>query len=167
VLPYGAPLAPAAELHLRRLLHDLVGTAAEIQVAPAAPYGTEPDEALSPDAAPAPPDLDRWRAVVFNLAQSPEDEVHGALLRSLVVWVAADPSGRRRALALLDGAAYRDLLAGTGVEVQRVADRRRAWDQMARATGATLVHLDLDDHGGHEPALARLERGVWPARAGT
>ena len=27
--------------------------------------------------------------------------------------------------------------------------------------------LDLDDHGGHEPALARLERGVWPARAGT
>jgi hypothetical protein len=163
VLPYGGALVPGAEERLRRLLHDLVGTAADVRIAPAAPYGAEPDEVLTPDTGGGPADVETWRVIVFSLAQSPENEVHGALLSSLVAWVGGDRPGRRRAVAVLDAASYRNLLTGTGVEVERLTDRRRAWDQMARATGATLVHLDLDDAMGDEPALARLERGVWPS----
>ena len=167
VRPYGYQLGPRGEERLRRLLHDLVGTAADVRIAPAAPYGAEPDEVLAPGGAPAGGEdgVESWQAVVFSLGQSPEDEVHGALLGRLTGWVAGDTSRGRRALALVDAGPYRALLAGTGVEAQRLADRRRAWHRLARDTGASLVHLDLDDPEGDEPALAGLERGVWPARA--
>ena len=167
VRPYGHQLGPRGEEHLRRLLHDLVGTAADVRIVPAAPYGAEPDEVLAPDGAPAGGEdgVESWQAVVFSLGQSPEDEVHGALLGRLTAWVAGDAPRGRRALALVDAAPYRALLRGTGVEVQRLADRRRAWDRLARDAGASLVHLDLDDPDGDERALAGLERGVWPAPA--
>lgn len=167
VLPYGAGIGPRGEERLRRLLHDLVGTAADVRIAPSAPYGAEPDATLPSIAASADgSDVESWRAIVFSLGQSPEDEVHGAMLRRLAAWVAADDQGRRRALAVVDAAPYRARLTGTGVEARRLADRRQAWDRLAHDAGATLVHLDLDDPAGEEPALAGLERGVWPARTG-
>lgn len=168
VLPYGAGLDPRGEERLRRLLHDLVGTTADVRIAASAPYGAEPEDAL-PSPAPSADTGggETWRAIVFSLGQSPEDEVHGAVLRRLAAWVAGDGQGQRRALAVVDAAPYRARLAGTGVEARRLADRRRAWDRLAHDAGATLVHLDLEDPAGDEPALAGLERGVWPARTGT
>jgi hypothetical protein len=48
--------------------------------------------------------------------------------------------------------------------MRRLAERRRAWDQVADRAGVTLVHLDLEHDGSSTDALIALERGVWPPR---
>ena len=164
VVPYGVRLSSTGEQAVAALLRSLAGGAAEIGIAPSVPYGG--DGAAVPETEPAAAGAgapETWRAVVFNLAQSPEDEVHGAVLQELAAWVARGGGDRRRAVALVDGASYRARLTGTGAETQRVADRRRAWDRVAARAGTPLVHLDLDDGPADDQAIASLHRGLWPA----
>jgi hypothetical protein len=164
VLPYGMKLTARAAETLRALLRDLVGPTAEVRMEPEAPYGAEPEAVLPSPAtrSPAPGDgLERWHTLVFSLAQTPEDEVHGALLQRLGSWVAASEREGRRGLAVVDASPYRARLAGTGVEGPRIAERQRAWDEVAERAGTALAHLDLEAAGGDE-ALERLQRGVWP-----
>jgi hypothetical protein len=168
ISPYGMKLSPRAGEALRGLLRDLVGPTAEIRLAPEAPYGAEPDAVLAAALTPPAPggDLERWQALVFSLGQTPEDEVHGALLHALGAWVAG-PTGERasrRGLAVVDASPYRARLAGTGAEATRVAERQRAWDDVADRAGAAVVHLDLEVAVGDD-ALGRLQRGVWPPLA--
>jgi hypothetical protein len=167
VQPYGLRLQARREATVERMLHELAGDAAEVRILPLVTYGTDPDEALGPDDAPArgADSPESWRALVFSLAQTPEEEVHGAILRRLVGWVGHGERGRRRGLALVDGSTYRARLSGTGADRQRLGDRRRAWDQVAHGAGVELVHLNLEGDGTGADALAALERGVWPPRA--
>jgi hypothetical protein len=65
---------------------------------------------------------------------------------------------------VVDASPYRARLAGTGTEATRIAERQRAWDDVAERAGAPVVHLDLEGAGGDE-ALGRLQRGVWPPLA--
>jgi hypothetical protein len=170
VRPYATRLEGQSEAALRRLLRDLVGGAGEVVMEPAAAYGAEPPEVLpeTPAAGSPPGDgLETWQALVFSLAQSPEDEVHGELLARLVAWTAAGRRGGRRGLAVVDAAPYRLRLAGTGAEARRLADRQRAWDAVAHRAGVTLAHVDLaGTAGGDDEALGRLLGGLWPAPAG-
>jgi hypothetical protein len=168
VLPYGMKLASPGTETLRGLLRDLVGASAEVRIERDASYGDEPDAVLSASAAGTPAGdggLECWRTLVFSLAQSPEDEVHGELLTRLAGWVAGGARGSRRALVVVDASSYRRRLGGTGTEAQRVADRQRAWDQVARRAGTTLAHLDLDGRVPDDEALAQLQRAVWPPPA--
>jgi Protein of unknown function (DUF2868) len=168
VQPYGIRLEARKEATVERMLHELAGDAAEVRVLPIVTYGTDGDDApgAGPDGASAAgrDGLESWRALVFSLAQTPEAEVHGAVLRRLVGWVGHDDRGRRRGLAVVDASSYRARLSGTGTETQRLAERRRAWDQVAHAAGVDLVHLDLENDGTSTDALDALERGVWPPR---
>lgn len=171
ILPYGITFASQGEDVLRELLRDLVGAAAEVRMEPVAPYGAEPDAVLPATAGGAAgrdeDGLESWRTLVFSLAQSPEDEVHGALITRLVGWVAGGTRGSRRALVVVDASAYRKRLAGSGAEAQRVTDRQRAWDGVGRRAGTTIVHLDLDRDVPDDQVLARLQRSVWPPLSGT
>jgi hypothetical protein len=167
VQPYGIRLEAAKAATIERMLHDLVGDAATVRVTPIVAYGTDPDDVLSSgtDVALAGRDgLEAWRTLVFSLAQTPEAEVHGALLRRLVGWVGHGERGRRRGIAVVDASPYRARLSGTGADMQRLAERRRAWDQVAHGAGVDLVHLDLERDGSSAGALGALERGVWPPR---
>jgi hypothetical protein len=148
------------------VLEDFVGGAAEIRLRPPAPYGTEPDDVLLAESMPAGADApERWLAVLFSLAQSPEEEVHGELLRRLGAWTSAGEPGRRRSLVVVDAGPYRLRLAGTGAEERRLAERRRAWDLVARPSGSAIAHLDLEN-GVDDAALLHLERAARSSSPG-
>ncbi len=166
ILPYGITFAPGATDALRYLVHDLVGAAAEVRMNEAAPYGAEPDVLLPTEGGTeVGGGVEWWRMLVFGLTQTPEDEVHGALITRLVAWVSDAKPGTRRALIVVDASAYRRRLAGTGSEEQRVAERQRAWDLVGRKAGSVIAHLDLARDVTDDQALTRLRRSVWPPLA--
>ncbi len=164
ILPYGITFTPGAEDTLRDLVRDLVGAAADVRVADTMPYGAEPEAAweASPGTGGG---SEQWRLLVFSLAQSPEDEVHGAVIARLAAWVSEVKPGIRRALVVVDASSYRLRLAGSGAEGVRVAERQRAWDLVARRAGSTIVHLDLARDVADDQVLTRLRRSVWPPLA--
>jgi len=166
ILPYGIAFVHGARDTLRDLVRDIVGGAAEVRIEDAAPYGAEPEAVLPAGAGPgAGCGVEWWRMLVFSLAQSPEDEVHGALITRLVAWVSEVRPGSRRALVILDASAYRLRLAGSGAERQRVAERQHAWDLVGQRAGAAIVHLDLVEDVADDQVLIRLRRSVWPPLA--
>ena len=148
VLPYShRPSARAAD-RLLELLHELYGNRAQLTVAEPVAYGAEAADAAPADA----------RVLLFNLAQPPEQEVHGA-------WVeAVRDAGGAPLLVLLDEEPYLARLGGDGAE--RLAQRRRAWERMLRAAGvsAALLPAALDAEGralaGARAALAGLPEGA-------
>ncbi len=148
VLPFSYRPAAGAVTALKSLLYDLFGPRSEIRLQATAAYGTEPVEIE--------PGVGRCRIVLFSLAQTPEVEVHGELLRSLRRELA---DGRALGL-VVDGAVYRRRLATAGGE-RRLAERRRSWDRVAREAGLEAVHVDLEPPLGDE-ALNRLLAGLWP-----
>ena len=164
VVPYGGELGSREEAALRRLLGDAVDASADIRVHAPAPYGAELAGVFSSEGSAAAGEgaAECWLAIVFSLAQSPEAEVHGDLLTRLVAWTAGAEAGRRRSLVVVDAGPYRARLAGTGAEERRLAERRRAWDLVARPSGLSIVHLDL---GAPEVGAVRehLERAAWSA----
>jgi hypothetical protein len=164
ILPYGMTFTPGAETALRDLVRDLVGAAAEVRIEGAMPYGAEPD-ALWGTGSGADGGIEWWRMLIFSLAQSPEDEVHGALITRLVAWVSEAKPRIRRALVVVDASAYRLRLTGSGAEGPRVAERQRAWDLVGRRAGSTIVHLDLALDVADDQVLTRLRRSVWPPLA--
>jgi hypothetical protein len=164
VVPYGVYLGPRETDTLRRALEDFAGGQTQIRIRTPAPYGTEADEVVAAGSPGHDDDAaEQWLAVVFSLAQTPEDDVHGDLLRRLATWTAAGEPGRRRSLVVIDDGPYRERLAGTGAEERRLADRRRAWERVAGPSGTALVHVDLATGDG-EATLDRLERAARSGR---
>jgi hypothetical protein len=123
VLPYSHRLAAPSQDALLELLHELFGNRARVEVRPPLDYGAE-----APPPSAAPPHA---RVVVFNLAQSPEEEVHGAFLAALRR-AQGDAEQPPALLLLLDEEPYRARI-GDGGGQDRLAQRRRAWDRVARA----------------------------------
>jgi hypothetical protein len=164
ILPYGITFTPGAENTLRDLVRDLVGAVADVRIEDTMPYGAEPEAVWEVDPG-AGDGIEWWRMLIFSLAQSPEDEVHGAAITRLVAWVSEAKPGMRRALVVVDASAYRLRLAGSGAEGPRVAERQRAWDLVGRRAGSTIVHLDLARDVADDQVLTRLRRSVWPPLA--
>ena len=99
------------------------------------------------------------RVAVFNLAQSPEQEVHGAFLEGLR---GAAASGHAELLVLLDEEPYSERLGAAGAE--RVAQRRRAWERLAREAGLRTASLRAPGDGGGD-ALAEARAALASAGA--
>ena len=132
VVPYGyRPSARAAE-GVDALLLDLFGSRAQIRRAEPLGYG-ETVELARDASGPA------AVALLFNLAQSPEPEVHGALIDALRRDV--DRAGTSL-LLVLDEEPYR---ARLGADAPRVAERRRAWERLAAGAGLGVVSLPGPD----------------------
>lgn len=143
VLPYSHRLSPRSADVLRELLHELFGSRAQLELAETLAYGAEaPALALGAAA----------RVAVFNLAQSPEQEVHGAFLEALAA--AAAP-----VLVLLDEEAYRERLGTGGAE--RLAQRRRAWERTAHEAGLAVASLQ-PEAGAGDSALAAARAALGP-----
>jgi Protein of unknown function (DUF2868) len=166
VIPYSYHLEPRAAETLAAALRDAAGHRADLRIRAPAEYGAGVDDLLDAE----PPDIahsasgERWLAVVFALAQTPEPEVHGELLAGLLDWVAVRPASRR-VVVLVDGARYRARLAGTGAVSERLHERRRAWDRVARQAGLPAVHVDLDAAPDGDTAVAAIDQGLWPTVA--
>lgn len=131
VLPYSHRLAPASQDALLELLHELFGNRSRVEVRAALDYGAE--------APPAPPDAaPHARVVVFNLAQSPEEEVHGVFLGALR-HAQGEAERPPALLLLLDEEPYRARVEDSGGD--RLAQRRRAWERVARAADLRFAAL--------------------------
>lgn len=145
ILAYSHRLSSAAVTKLKTAVFDVFGARADIHLRHLA-YGDEL-EAPKDEAA-------RCRILVFNLAQTPEAEVHGALAGAL-----ADATVAGQALiTTVESGAYRARL-GEGSE-QRIDDRFRAWE---RILGASVIRLDLESPSILDPAT--LFTAAWPEGA--
>jgi len=145
VLPYSHSPSPRATDALLELLHELFGSRARLELAAPLAYGGEPPPLRLEDA----------RVAVFNLAQPPEQEVHGAFLEALAR--PGEGGVRGPLLVLLDEEAYRARLGPEGSE--RLAQRRRAWERTAREAGLRVAALPPEPKDAG-PALAEARAAL-------
>jgi hypothetical protein len=127
VIPYSYTPGAAHVDRLKALLHEVLGAHAAIDLTPSPAYGTTSEEL---------PLATEARVLLFNLAQTPEAEVHGRLLESLA-------GTHTPLLVLVDAAGWRERAGGEALD-DKLAERRRTWDRIARGAGAQALHVDLD-----------------------
>lgn len=153
VVPYSYTLTPARVDRLKSILHDVLGARASIGIGEVVDYGDEP-AALSRPAGEEGQGI--GRILLFNLAQTPESEVHGRLLDDLVGAARAGGS----CLVLVDAAAWRERAGDVTSFEKRLAERRRTWDRVVRESGLEAVHLDLDREPPDD-VIERIERATF------
>jgi hypothetical protein len=164
VLPYSySPRAVALD-RLKALLQDAFGARARIRVRESLDYGAEVRDIAScsrrADDSTDDTTRDAYCVVLFNLAQSPEMEVHGALLDDLKDRL---EDGRCRLLVLLDVSGYHDRVR----DPARRQERLRAWLRVVNETGLSAVDVELG-RPLHEAELVELlinsmREATWPS----
>ena len=150
--PYSHHPTTRALESLRELVLELFGNRAELVVAEPLGYGDE----LAEDAQP---ERDRCTVAVFSLAQSPEQEVHGEFLDALKGRIEASPGSSL--LVVLDEEPY----LKAGGDAERLAERRRSWERLARACELSLVGLGPAPEA-FDQALEHARDALWPVRPG-
>jgi hypothetical protein len=163
VLPYAQAPGPQAEQGLRAAFGRLCGDAAQVHVAPLVAFGAEDDVAA---AARIPPGT-TVVAALFDLTATPEAENQGRFVQGLSLAAAA--GGRSAAvLVLVDEAAF---VARFGPVSPRRAQRREAWQGLARNLGTTPVFLNLAEpdlvaaEAALQAALGQPAQGASPSAA--
>lgn len=155
LVPYSFRLSPRAAQELSGLLYDLLGNRARIDLREPLEYGAE----ALPDGAP-----EACRVIVFNLGQSPEQEVHGEFLERQKQ-AARRAGGRRSLLVVVDRSPYRARLGIAEDPEQRVVERQRSWERVFRECGLEALFLDLDRRAGPDAGvdLCAARGALWPA----
>ncbi|MCZ8132557.1 MAG: DUF2868 domain-containing protein [Steroidobacteraceae bacterium] len=134
-IPCGRALDGGEWAALERLCARALGSDVVLHRREVVRYGAEAElaDAL---AGPAPLTASRVLAIV-DLAATPEDETHGALLRGL-----RDAAARRgpavRLAVLLEAGGY-----ARRMDAARVAERVRAWERFVTAQGLPACRVDL------------------------
>jgi hypothetical protein len=138
VLPHGLAPDAATRVGLNRLVHGIWGASTPVTVADVLPWGQE-------DEPPAPPPGGRV-LLFFDLASTPEAEVHGRLLQALPAEVA---------LVVADAHGFLQRF-GSG---DRLAQRQQAWRTLLGQQPFLAVDLQAADLGAAvREARATLER---------
>ena len=137
VLPYSFQPTTKTRDAIHDLLASDLGYSAHIDITESLAYGDLelPTEERESDTG------SRQHVLLFNLAQTPETEVHGELIASATH--RASTNGDRLAV-IVDARAYRDRLAGEPERDTRLESRRAAWSTLAAEQGVTAVFLDVD-----------------------
>lgn len=157
ILAYGSKLSQRAADELSALLLDLFGARARVAFAPPLEYGAEHEaEVVSKGGDGAA----LCRAIVFQLGQTPEIEVHGR-------WLEAEQRsalGREpatRLLVVIDESRLR-ARAGEGAEAEeRLTQRRRNWQRVLRELGLEALCVELERPLPPE-ALGEARALLWP-----
>ena len=157
VLPYGYRPAPRSADALKALLHDVFGARADLRTAERLDYGDELEDAPPEVRGEGATELPDCVVVLFGLSQTPESEVHGRFLEALRERVRE--SGQL--LVLVDGSPYARRLEATATAVERMEERRRAWNRVVRDAGLEPVHIELAVPPSDELVTA-VTRGLWP-----
>lgn len=159
VLPYSHRPTEKASQSLRQLLVDLAGVRSNIRLTESLDYGAEPPE----------PFPGRLRVTLFNLAQTPELEVHAELVKHCV----DDRTDGQALLVLVDESAFRKRSMDDGVGLEeRIDSKRRSWRRVLADVGPEPVFVDLAESYGTATAgkqaeqegelLRRIEASLWP-----
>jgi len=176
IVPYSYTPRPGSMASLKTLLFDYFGARADLRVRDPLPYGGEAESVLPARVSDATPDgeglaeRDFCVVVVFNLAQSPESEVHGALLEDITTQIDTKHS---QLLVVLDTSPYRK----SADDRERVRQRTEAWSRVVHDTGLTALPIDLGRHvspagaagertkdGAGADLLASVRAALWPDR---
>ena len=140
VVPYAYEPAPDSLARLRTLLPPALGKNLAVDSRAPVAYGDE--ESFILHLADRGGGIVDVIVLVFNLAATPEDENHGAVISGVRDWMTA--SGRHvQMLVLVDEGPYANRMASQGGAKERLAERRRAWCDFVAARGFTACILDL------------------------
>lgn len=152
VLPYSYQLDAPRQAALGSALQAWLGPGLQCQVQPTLPLGAEDDlpawlpAALRPVEAATPPSDTATPAellvLLFALTATPERETHGALVSALSQALAARPAPRPLLRVAVDESGFRQRLGGPD-GVQRLAQRRAAWESLLIGQGVVPGFIDL------------------------
>jgi hypothetical protein len=166
LMPYAYEPAPPALAALRKLLPAALGENLAVDTHATVRYGEE--EAFLGHLAERGGAVADVIALLFNLAATPEDENHGAVIAGVRGWLS---TSRRPAqlLVLVDEGPYAERMAAQAGAASRMAERRQAWQDFAVARGMNACFVDL----GHEQAAApdraqidRVRAALWQPATG-
>ena len=176
IVPYGYTPRPGALAALKTLMYDYFGARADVRIVDALPYGAPAGEVLggtgargaAEPAVGAAPEPDTCHVMLFSLAQSPETDVHGALLQALTLEL---DTTREQMLVVLDMSASRDRPG----DPTRMRERIDAWSRVVHGVGLTALPIDLERHlspaaaagerargGAAEELLGAVHAALWP-----
>ncbi len=138
VIPYAYEPSTAARAGLRTLLPAALGESIALDARAPVRYGEE-DEFLQGLGNTGKPDI---VVLLFNLAATPEEENHGAMIAGVRDWLTAKRL-IAQLLVLVDEGPYAARMAADGSTNARVPERRNAWQEFvaARGLGACIVNL--------------------------
>ena len=152
VLPYSYQLDARRQAALGPALQAWLGPGLQCQVQPSLPLGAEDhlptwlpaalrpvDAATPPAGTSAPAEL---LVLLFALTATPERETHGALVAALTQALAAWPAPRPLLRVAVDESGFRQRLGGPD-GVQRLAQRRAAWEALLIGQGVVPGFVDL------------------------
>ena len=148
VLTYSYSLTKSASESLRAFLLDVLGNRAQVNAAETLEYGAEWGEVGQV------PEQTSCLVLVFNAAQSPEQEVHGHFLEGAR---AAQEKEDGSVLVLVDESRYAERLGDDEDGERRASERRRAWERLCREAGFRSVSLPLDSNVRDEDLEAARE----------
>jgi len=158
VQPYSYhPNARSSE-GLTTLLLDVLGGRTGVEHLEPCEYGDDPVPLSGEAGGPA------CHVILFNLAQSPELEVHGEYLARLAEEVEGAGAGASL-LVVLDQGPFRERL-GRGEEGSaRLAERERSWGRVLDELGLEALACELD--GLAEPAVLERARQLLQSPGGS
>jgi uncharacterized protein DUF2868 len=140
VLPYAYEPGANALARLRTLLPPALGENLAVDSRAPVAYGDEASFLLHLG--------DRGGGIVdvivllCNLAATPEDENHGAVIAGVRDWLTTS-ARHAQLLVLVDAGPYAARMASQGGANERVAERRRAWCDFVAARGVSACVVDL------------------------
>lgn len=149
VHPYSFSLSKERVHAVESLLHDVFGGEALVKVHGALAYGAESEDLMLDGRELAQGPL----VILFNLAQTPERELQGALLDGL------RPVASAGLVVLADCSAWRERVGSGPTFAERLVEHRKAWERLAKEVGVPIVHVDLEAEP-EEALLAQIEAAL-------
>jgi hypothetical protein len=155
IVPYSFTAQPGGLDALKRLLHDFFGARADIRIRAPLDYGDDAETLMVPGYDVEDGERETAWVVLFNLAQSPEAEVHGRFLEELRATV---ESRGGQILVLVDVSAYHRTIDAP----ERRTERSKAWSRVVDEAGLNVVEVAFDRLEGDE-ILDAVAAARWRA----
>ena len=160
VAPYAYEPLPASLAQMKTLLPAAFGDNLALDLRPPIAYGDE--ESFIHHLGDRGGAIADIVVLLFNLAATPEEENHGALIAGVRDWIAAN-SAHAQMLVLLDEAPYASRMGAQSAN--RVDERRRTWQTFAEARGLSACAIDLSVQRptaeDAAPSVTELRRALW------
>ena len=150
IVPYSFRPPSGAVDALKSLLYDFFGARAHIRIREPLAYGDDATVLIG-DAEGTSREI-AW-VILFNLAQSPEAEVHGRFLEQMRAALESRPG---KLVVLIDVSTYH----GRVHAPERWAERLQAWKRVCSEAGLTAVDVSLDRAAGDQ-GLVAVASGMW------
>ena len=164
VIPYAYEPSAAARAGLRALLPPALGESLTLDARAPVRYGDE-EEFLRGLGNAGKPDV---VVLLFNLAATPEEENHGAVIAGIRDWLTAKQP-HTQLLALVDEGPYAARMAADGGTDARVAERRNAWEEFiaTHGLGACIVNLEAAERDEAPPRAQtdNIRNALWQSQS--